>query len=100
MTKLPGDSGNGEPGTYSASQPPRGRVLSTGPEKWADFFWLNSYKTAKFVKQYANVADIIGDAFRRYVADVQTGVYPDETYSYKMAAGEYEKLLALLKSPA
>ncbi len=65
-----------------------------------DILGFSKRKPAKFVKQYANVADIIGDAFRRYVADVQTGVYPDETYSYKMAAGEYEKLLALLKSPA
>jgi len=62
-----------------------------------DILGLSKRKPAKFVKQYADVADIIGDAFRRYVADVQTGVYPDETYSYKMAAGEYEKLLALLK---
>jgi 3-methyl-2-oxobutanoate hydroxymethyltransferase len=83
-------------------------ILATGSGPHSDSPCILAYdivgfsrrKPPKFVKQYANVADIIGDAFRRYVADVQTGVYPDETYSYKMAAGEYEKLLALLKSPA
>ena len=83
-------------------------ILATGSGPHSDSHCILAYdivgfsrrKPPKFVKQYANVADIIGDAFRRYVADVQTGVYPDETYSYKMAAGEYEKLLALLKSPA
>ncbi len=65
-----------------------------------DIVGLTRRRLPKFVKQYANVANIIGDAFKRYVEDVKTGVYPDEAHSYNMAEGEYEKLLALLKSPA
>jgi 3-methyl-2-oxobutanoate hydroxymethyltransferase len=54
-------------------------------------------KVPKCVKQYANISEIILDAFKRYIKDVETGALPDERFSYKMAEGEYEKFLNSLQ---
>ena len=48
--------------------------------------------TPKFVKQYANVAELITEAMRRYAADVREGRFPEEAHCYHMLPGEAEKL--------
>jgi 3-methyl-2-oxobutanoate hydroxymethyltransferase len=53
--------------------------------------------TPKFVKKYANLAEIIVKAFREYIEDVRTGRFPEEKHCYRMIEGEYEKLEELLK---
>jgi len=53
--------------------------------------------TPKFVKQYANVAEIITGAIKEYVADVKTGEFPEEKHCYPMISGEEEKLMTYLK---
>jgi 3-methyl-2-oxobutanoate hydroxymethyltransferase len=53
--------------------------------------------TPKFVKKYANLAEIIDKAFREFSEDVRTGRFPEEKHCYRMLDGEYEKLQALLK---
>ena len=54
--------------------------------------------TPKFVKKYANVAQVITDAMKEYVAEVKDGTFPDESeYCYQMVEGEEEKFLALMK---
>jgi len=53
--------------------------------------------TPKFVKKYANLAEIIGKAFREFGEDVRTGKFPEERHCYRMLEGEYEKLQALLR---
>lgn len=81
-------------------------ILGTGSGPYSDSPCVIAYdllgfserKPAKFVKQYTNLAEIILDAFKRYVKDVQTGAYPDEKFSYQMLEGEYEKFLNLIKS--
>ncbi len=81
-------------------------ILGTGSGPYSDSPSINPYdmlgfypgKVPKFVKQYANISEIILDAFKRYIKDVETGVFPDEKFSYKMAVGEHEKLLNLLKT--
>jgi 3-methyl-2-oxobutanoate hydroxymethyltransferase len=83
-------------------------ILGTGSGPYSDSPSINPYdmlgfypgKVPKFVKQYANISEIILDAFRRYITDVETGVFPDEKFSYKMIEGEYEKLQNLLNTNA
>lgn len=53
--------------------------------------------TPKFVKKYANVAEIVTEAMRSYVQDVKQERFPGEEHTYKMLAGEEEKFIALMK---
>ena len=53
--------------------------------------------TPKFVKKYANLAEVIDQAFREFGEDVRTGKFPEEKHCYRMLEGEYEKLQALLR---
>ncbi len=53
--------------------------------------------TPKFVKQYANVAEVITGAMREYVNDVKSGAFPSDEHCYHMLKGEEEKLKELIK---
>ncbi len=54
--------------------------------------------TPKFVKKYANLAEVIDKAFREYIDDVRTGKFPEEKHCYRMMEGESDKLEGLLKN--
>ncbi len=47
----------------------------------------------KFVKQYANVSAVIGDAIREFSSDVQNGLFPARQHTYEMEESEQEELL-------
>ncbi|HEY2041701.1 MAG TPA: 3-methyl-2-oxobutanoate hydroxymethyltransferase [Jatrophihabitans sp.] len=50
---------------------------------WQDMAGLRTEgKPAKFVKQYANVAQVLTDAVRAYASEVQAGTYPGAEHSY------------------
>lgn len=53
--------------------------------------------TPKFVKKYANVAEIITKAMAEYVADVKNGAFPTDEHCYKMVDDEEDKFYALMK---
>jgi 3-methyl-2-oxobutanoate hydroxymethyltransferase len=54
--------------------------------------------TPKFVKKYCNVAEVITNAMREYVAEVKAVTFPDEDkYCYHMVQGEESKFLDLVK---
>ncbi len=53
--------------------------------------------TPKFVKKYANLAEIIVKAFTEYAEDVRSGKFPEDKHCYHMLEGELEKLQAQLK---
>ncbi|UCD21278.1 MAG: 3-methyl-2-oxobutanoate hydroxymethyltransferase [Chloroflexota bacterium] len=53
--------------------------------------------TPKFVRKYANLAEIIDKALRQFGEDVKTGKFPEEKHCYRMLEGEYEKLQELLR---
>jgi 3-methyl-2-oxobutanoate hydroxymethyltransferase len=56
--------------------------------------------TPKFVKKYANLAEVIEKAFREFAQEVRNGEFPEEKHCYRMLEGEHEKLQALLnKAP-
>jgi 3-methyl-2-oxobutanoate hydroxymethyltransferase len=53
--------------------------------------------TPKFVKKYCNVAEMVTNAMKDYVADVRGGQFPADEHCYKMIEGEEEKFLKLIK---
>ncbi len=54
--------------------------------------------TPKFVKKYCNVAEVIVNGLKDYVAEVKSGTFPDEDqFCYKMVAGEEDKFKDLMK---
>ncbi len=56
--------------------------------------------TPKFVKRYGNVAEIVTEAMKAYVADVRAKRFPEEEHCYRMLPGELEKFQAAYKAPA
>ncbi len=46
----------------------------------------------KFVKQFANVGEVMKDAFRTYIEEIQDGTFPAEEHSYKIDDEVIEKL--------
>lgn len=46
----------------------------------------------KFVKQFANVGDVMKQAFRDYMDEIQSGAFPAEEHSYKIDDEIIEKL--------
>jgi 3-methyl-2-oxobutanoate hydroxymethyltransferase len=49
--------------------------------------------TPKFVKKYANVAEVITQAMKDYCDDVRAGNFPQAEHCYRMRQGEEEKFL-------
>jgi 3-methyl-2-oxobutanoate hydroxymethyltransferase len=55
---------------------------------WTDWAGLGGGRIPKFVKQYANLRQVLTDAALAYKADVESGAYPDEEHSYSDATAE------------
>jgi len=53
--------------------------------------------TPKFVKQYANVAEVVTNALKAYVNDVHNGAFPTDAHCYHMIKGEGEKLSGVIR---
>jgi 3-methyl-2-oxobutanoate hydroxymethyltransferase len=49
---------------------------------WQDMAGLRSGKPAKFVKEFAQVGDVLRDAASRFADEVRSGAYPSAEYSY------------------
>ena len=49
---------------------------------WQDMTGLRRGKMQRFVKQYANLAKIIGDAATTYVDEVRMGIFPGEQHTF------------------
>lgn len=49
---------------------------------WQDMAGLRRGRMQRFVKQYANLAKIIGDAAAAYVDDVRNGTFPSEQHTF------------------
>ena len=64
---------------------------------WHDLLGLYEGHAPRFVKQYAELAPVIGDAIERYATEVREGSFPDEQHGYTIAADElalFEERLA------
>ena len=53
----------------------------------------------KFVRRYAELADLSVKAITEYVADVRMGRFPEDVHCYKMIEGEAAKLERMAKQP-
>lgn len=53
--------------------------------------------TPKFVKKYANVAEVITNAMKEYVKEVRSGAFPTDEHCYHMIDGEKEKFPEMIK---
>jgi 3-methyl-2-oxobutanoate hydroxymethyltransferase len=49
---------------------------------WTDFAGLSSHKPKKFVKQYAQLREILISAAQTYRSEVATGAFPEESRSF------------------
>jgi 3-methyl-2-oxobutanoate hydroxymethyltransferase len=49
---------------------------------WQDMAGLRRGKMQRFVKQYANLAQVIGEAASAYVNEVQSGVFPSDEHTF------------------
>lgn len=56
--------------------------------------------TPKFVKKYANVAEVITNAMKEYVKEVRSGAFPTDEHCYHMIDGEKEKFSEMIKEYA
>lgn len=59
---------------------------------YQDLLGMFSDFTPKFVKRYANIGEIMKDAFAQYFEEVQNGAFPSEEHEYKIADDVIEKL--------
>lgn len=59
---------------------------------YQDLLGMFSDFTPKFVKRYANVGEVMKDAFRSYIEEVGNGAFPGEEHQYKMDDDIIEKL--------
>jgi 3-methyl-2-oxobutanoate hydroxymethyltransferase len=59
---------------------------------YQDMLGLFSDFTPKFVKSYGNAGEVIRNAFKAYISEVKTGVFPSEEYSFNIADDIIKKL--------
>jgi 3-methyl-2-oxobutanoate hydroxymethyltransferase len=60
-----------------------------------DMIGLGGGHPPRGVRRYADLSDILGQAFAAYVDDIQTGRFPTNQDAPRMKPGEFDKLLTL-----
>ncbi len=78
--------------SIGAGAPCDGQLLICG-----DMLGLFQAFTPKFVKKYANVAEIETNAFKEYIKDVKTGAFPTDDHAYHIKKGKEEEFYEMLK---
>jgi 3-methyl-2-oxobutanoate hydroxymethyltransferase len=64
---------------------------------YADMVGMYDNFTPKFVKKYANVGEVLTNAFKEYTEEVRKGQFPvDSEHTYGMKEEEVQEFLALL----
>ncbi|SDE47133.1 3-methyl-2-oxobutanoate hydroxymethyltransferase [Sporomusa acidovorans] len=64
---------------------------------YADMVGMYDNFTPKFVKKYANVGEVLTNAFKEYTEEVRKGQFPnDDEHTYKMSEAEVKEFLAEL----
>jgi 3-methyl-2-oxobutanoate hydroxymethyltransferase len=75
-----------------AGGPCDGQLLICG-----DMLGLFQAFTPKFVKKYANVAEVETNAFKEYVKEVKNGEFPTDDHCYHILKGKEEEFYEMLK---
>ena len=64
---------------------------------YADMVGMYDNFTPKFVKKYANVGEVLTNAFKEYVAEVRNAQFPvDAEHTYGMKEADVKEFLAAL----
>jgi 3-methyl-2-oxobutanoate hydroxymethyltransferase len=61
---------------------------------WQDMVGLRRGKMSRFVKQYANLAQVLADAAAAYVGEVQTGAFPTAEHTFASELSDPQPALA------
>lgn len=67
---------------------------------WHDLLGLYQGRQPRFVKRYAEVADVIGGAVAAYAEDVRSGAFPEDKHTYSMPESELAAFEASLAEAA
>ena len=78
--------------SIGAGGPCDGQLLICG-----DMLGLFQAFTPKFVKKYANVAEIETNAFKEYIKEVKSGAFPTDEHCYHILKGKEEEFYEMLK---
>ncbi len=68
---------------------------------WHDLLGMYAGRAPRFVKRYAEVAQVIGDAVSAYATDVRSGTFPEEKHTYAISEDElalFEEALAEVRA--
>ena len=63
---------------------------------WHDLLGMYDGPAPRFVKQYGQIAEEIGEALAAYVSEVRTGAFPEEQHTYSIPDAELEEFEAAL----
>jgi len=78
--------------SIGAGGPCDGQLLICG-----DMLGMFQAFTPKFVKKYANLAEIETNAFKEYINDVKTGAFPTDEHCYHILKDRKEEYYRMLK---
>ena len=59
---------------------------------YQDLLGMFSDFTPKFVKRYANIGEIMKEAFTQYFEEIRSGAFPGEEHEYKIDDDIIDKL--------
>ena len=59
---------------------------------YQDMLGMFSDFTPKFVKRYANIGEVMKEAFQKYMEEIQSGAFPSSEHEYKIDDDIIEKL--------
>lgn len=68
---------------------------------WHDLLGMYAGRAPRFVKRYADVAQVIGDAVSAYATDVRSGTFPEDKHTYAISDDElalFEEALAEVRA--
>jgi 3-methyl-2-oxobutanoate hydroxymethyltransferase len=68
---------------------------------WHDLLGMYAGRAPRFVKRYADVAQVIGDAVSTYATEVRSGAFPEDRHTYAIPEDElalFERALAEVRS--
>ena len=63
---------------------------------WHDMLGMYAGRTPRFVKRYAEVSTVIGDAVAAYAGDVRAGTFPEDKHTYSIPEEELAQFEAAL----
>jgi 3-methyl-2-oxobutanoate hydroxymethyltransferase len=67
---------------------------------WHDLLGLYAGHAPRFVKQYANLSEVIGKALEAYADEVRSGAFPEQQHTYAIPEDELAEFEEAIEEPA